>query len=286
MARKSNSLSAVYNATKDDGACLQKEFRIPIAAIKRDWAENIRPKDKDHIERWKHSMREGETIPSVLVEMRDGVPWVIEGFHRYDAKEELIEKEGFDDDTLLVKEWKGSEADRYVTMAASTTGLPLTFLQHAEVLARIKKAGDYTPEQLAARIGISRTAVNNKLLLAEASKEIKKLVEQDKVSGTTAVEAIIKHGNKALEHLKHMLKKAEGNGGVKVRGSGSKAFSQAKMRTVMELLSAGWDYEDFISNQDQYGDGEVDITITLDKQEVLDMVNIIEDYDEYKGDNK
>lgn len=286
MARKSNSLSAVYNATKDDGAVLQKEFRIPIAHIKCEWKENIRPKDKEHIERWKHSIRSGETIPSVLVEMRDGVPWVIEGFHRYTAKEELIEQEGFDDETLLVKEWKGSEADRYVTMAASTTGLPLTYLQHAEVLALIKKAGDYTPEQLAARIGVSRTAINNKLLLAEASKEIKELVEQEKVSGTVAVDAIIKHGDKALEHLKHMLKKAEDKGGVKVRGSGSKAFSQAKMCTIMELLSAGWDYEDFISNQDRLGDGEVDITITLDEQDALYLVSIIEDYDEYKGDNR
>lgn len=286
MARKSNALSAVYNANKDVGASLQKEFLIPISQIECDWDENIRERDDDHIERWKHSMREEEWIPSVLIEMREGVPHVIEGFHRYTAKEELVEQEGFENDLLLVKEWKGSAADRKVTMRASTSGLPLTYLQDAEVIADIKKDGDYTPEQLAARLGISRTAVNNKLLLAEAPEEIKELVKQDKVSGTTAVEAIIKHGNKALNHLKHMLKKSESKGGSKVRGSGPKAFSQAKLRTLAELMLVGFDYEEFISNQDEYGDGDVDVTLTLDKQDMLDAIEILEEYEEYKGDNK
>ena len=286
MARKSNALSSVYSANKDDGAVLQKEFLIPISAIKCDWKENIRKKNKEHIERWQHSMREGEFIPSVLVEMRDGVPWVIEGFHRYTAKELLIEKEGFEDDTLLVKEWKGSVADRKVTMRASTAGLPLTYLEDAEVIADIKKDGDYTPEQLAARLGVSRTAVNNKLLLAEAPKEIKKLVLEEKVSGTVAVEAIIKHGDKALNHLEHMLKKAENKGGNKVRGSGPKAFSAAKLRGIAELLLQGMDYEQFISDYDKLGDGQVDMNISLDKGDMYELVMALEDYDEYKGDNK
>lgn len=286
MARKSNSLSGVYNATKAAGASLQKEFLIPIASIKCDWDENIRELDQEHIERWQHSMREGEWIPSVLVEMRDGTPHVIEGFHRYTAKEQLIEQEGFEDDLLLVKEWKGSAADRKVTMRASTSGLPLTYLQDAEVVADIKADGDYTPEQLAKRLGVSRTAVNNKLLLAEAPKEIKKLVLDEKVSGTVAVEAIIKHGDKALNHLEHMLKKAENKGGNKVRGSGPKAFSAAKLRSIAELLLQGMDYEQFISDYDKLGDGQVEVELSLDKSEMYELVMILEDYDEYKGDNK
>ena len=286
MARKSNSLSGVYTATKDSGASLQKEFLIPISSIQCDWDENIRDLNQEHIERWQHSMREGEWIPSVLVEMREGVPHVIEGFHRYTAKEQLIEQEGFEDDLLLVKEWKGSAADRKVTMRASTSGLPLTYLQDAEVIAGIKKDGDYTPEQLAARLGISRTAVNNKLLLAEAPEEIKQLVKEEKVSGTVAVEAIIKHGDKALNHLQHMLKKTEAQGGNKVRGSGPKAFSAAKLRSIAELLLAGMDYEKFISDYDKLGDGQVDVELSLDKADMYELVMILEDYDEYKGDNK
>lgn len=285
MTRKSNSLSGVYNATKDDGASLQKEFLIPIASIQCNWDENIRELNQEHIERWQHSMREGEWIPSVLVEMRDGVPHVVEGFHRYTAKEQLVEQEGADD-LLLVKEWKGSAADRKVTMRASTSGLPLTYLQDAEVIADIKADGDYTPEQLAKRLGISRTAVNNKLLLAEAPEEIKQLVKDEKASGTVAVEAIIKHGDKALNHLQHMLNKTENKGGNKVRGSGPKAFSSAKLRSIAELLLAGMDYEAFISNYDELGDGDVEVELTLDKSDMYELVMILEDYDEYKGDNK
>lgn len=285
MARKSNSLSGVYNATKDTGATLQKEYLIPISSIVCNWDENIRDLNEDHIERWKHSMREGEWIPSVLIEMRDGVPHVIEGFHRYTSKEQLVEQEGHDD-LLLVKEWKGTAADRKVTMRASTSGLPLTYLQDAEVIADIKAEGDYTPESLAKRLGISRTAVNNKLLLAEAPEEIKELVRAEKVSGTVAVEAIIKHGDKALNHLQHMLKKTESKGGNKVRGSGPKAFSAAKLRSIAELLLAGMDYEKFISDYDQLGDGEVEVELSLDKADMYELVMILEDYDEYKGDNK
>ncbi|MFG1549467.1 hypothetical protein ABMA80_15710 [Halobacteriovorax sp. FRX-3] len=286
MGRTANSLSGVYNATKDEGACLQKEFRIPIAHVKCDWSENIRERDDEHIERWKHSMRNGEYIPSVLVEMREGVPWVIEGFHRYTSKEELIEQEGFEDETLLVKEWKGSVADRKVTMRASTSGLPLTFLQDAEVIAEIKNDGNYTPESLAKRLGISRTAVNNKLCLAEACEEIKQLVKDDVISGTTAVEAITQHGDKALAHLQHLIKKNENKGGsARVRGTGPKAFSQAKMRTVVELLLAGFDYEKFIENYNEIGDGDVDQEFTLDKKDMYDLVMILEEYAEFK-DNK
>lgn len=286
MARKSNSLNAVYTAAKDDGACLKKEFEIPISLIQCEWDENIRPKNDEHIERWKHTMRTGDYVPAVLVELRDGVPYVIEGFHRYTAKEQLVEQEGADD-LLLVKEWKGSEDEKLITMHASTSGLPLTYLEDAEVILRIKAAGDYTPESLGQRMGVSRTTINNKILLAEASEEIKQLVREEKVSATVAIEAIIKHGDKALNHLEHMLKKAEAKGKPsKVRGSGAKAFSQAKLRTIAELLLVGFDYEKFVENYDELGDGDVDQEITLDKADMYELVMLLEEYSEYKENNK
>jgi predicted DNA-binding protein (UPF0251 family) len=274
-----NSLSGVYNDTKDQGSKLQKTFLLPVSEVQCDWDENIRPLNEEHIDNWLNTLDQGDYVPAILVEMREGVPWVIEGFHRHTAVTQ------HDEDGLIeCKEWKGSEGEKLITMRASTSGLPLTFLEDAEVIADIKIAEDLSSEQLGKRLGISRTAVNNKLLIAEAEKGVKKLIREEKVSATTAIEVITKHGQKkALAQLKHLLERANRKGKAKVTAGsgGTKAFSAAKMRAVLELLAKGLDYEDFATNQDKLGDGDVDIELTLPKGEMVELMNIVEDYVEH-----
>lgn len=273
-----NSLSGVYNDTRDQGSKLLKSFLVPVAEVECEWDENIRERNDEHIESWLNTLEQGDYVPAILVEMRDGVPWVIEGFHRHTAVME------HDPDGLIeCKEWKGSQGDKLITMRASTTGLPLTFLQDAEVIASIKEEEDITSDQLAKRIGLSRTAVNNKLLVAEASDEVKAMIRDGKVSATTVVDVIIDVGHeKALAKLEHLLERAERKGKAKVTGPGGpKAFSSAKMRAALELVSTGLDYEQIALDKDELGDGDVDVTLTLDKADLFELINIIEDYVEH-----
>ena len=274
-----NSLHGVYTEQRENGAKLQKSFLIPVAEVQCDWNENIRPLNREHVDSWLHTLDEGDYVPAILVEMRDGVPWVIEGFHRHTAVTE------HDPDALIeCKEWKGSEGDKLITMRSSTTGLPLTFLQDAEVIAAIKEAEDLSSEQVAKRLGLSRTAVNNKMLVHEACDEIKQMITDGKVSATTVVEVITEVGQeKALAKIQHLLDRANRQGKAKVTAGsgGTKAFSAAKMRSVLELLSKGLDYEDFALNQDKLNDGDVDIELTLPKGEMVELMNIIEDYVEH-----
>lgn len=278
-----NSLSSVYSDQREAGAKLQKTFLIPIEAIQCDWDENIRPRNEEHIETWKDTMRKSDYVPPVLVEMRDGVPHVIEGFHRYTAKRELVVNEKHEDYLLLCAEWKGSLADKLITMRNSTHGLPLTYLEDAEVILEVKTAGGYTAEQLAQRLGISRTAVNDKVLVAEACDEIKDMIRDEQISATMARDFIVKHGVDALAHIKRALERANKKGKARVtaRVGGTKQFSAAKARAVLELLAAGLDYENFALNKDKLGDGDVDITLTLDKQLMEELVDILEDYVEH-----
>jgi len=275
-----NSLSGVYSDTKDQGSKLQKSFMIPVSEVECDWDENIRPLNQEHIDRWLSTLDSKDYVPAILVEMREGTPHVIEGFHRHTAVTQ------HDPDGLIeCKEWKGSEGDKLITMRASTTGLPLTFLEDAEVLQEIKDAEECTAEQLAKRLGVSRTAVNNKLLVAESDPKVKAYIADGAISATRAIEIIIEVGQKkAAKKIKVELDRANRKGKSKVTaGTGPKAFSVAKFRTVLELLSQGLDYEKFALNQDEL-DGEVDLTITLPKGEMSEFVNIIEDYLEHKGE--
>lgn len=277
-----NSLSSVYNDTREEGAKLQKTFFLPIHTVQCTWDENIRPRNDEHTDSWKNTFLKNDYIPPILVEMRNGEPHVIEGFHRHTAQFEL-DAEGKGNGLIECKEWKGSVGDKLITMRNSTTGLPLTFLEDAEVILRILKEEDLTAEKLASRIGVSRTAVNNKVLVAEAQDEIKELIREEKISATMAIDFIIKHGDKALNHIEHALDKANRKGAAKVtRGSsGPKAFSAAKLRNAVELLAKGLDTEEFVNNLDSYGDGDVDITLTLSKDEVVELVYTIDEYCEH-----
>ena len=279
---KARALSAVYSEQRDNGAKLQKTFLIPHGVLVCSWDENIRDLNEDHVLQWIHTIREGGYVPPVLVEMRGDDPHVIEGFHRWEAYDRILKEDDGFDSVVLCAEWKGDEGDKLVTMRNSAGGLPLSYLEDAEVILQIKKAKNYTPEQLGQHLGISRTAVNNKILLAEAPKAIKKLVLEEKISATAAIEHIIKHGKDALAHIKRALAKAADKGKPRAGGAGPKAFSNAKLRAIAELIAAGADFEQFVNDYDELGDGDVDVTLTLTKADMNELVNAIDDYCDFK----
>lgn len=287
MARTKNSLSSVYDERREDGAKLQKTFFLPLDAVECNWEDNIRPINEDHIKSWLHTMNTGGYVPPILVEMIDGTPFVVEGFHRHQAKHRHVAQGG--DNLIECKEWRGTDLERYITMRDSTHGLPLTFLQDAELIAQMKGLEeDTTIEALAQRLGLSRTAVSNKLNIAACPDELKKMIEDDVVSATTVIDVINEVGvDNALDKVKFLLDKANAKGKARVtsRTGGTKNFSAAKMRNVLELLHIGLDYAKFSENYDKVKDGEVKVELKLTKSEMFDVVSILEEFAEHHGLN-
>lgn len=273
-----NSLSGVYNANKEEGASRRSSFSLPIDVVKCDWTENIRPRDDEHVASWRNTIQQGDYVPAILVEMREGEPWVIEGFHRYDAHVE----EGTP--SIECKEWKGTDADKLITMRASTGGKPLTFLQDAEVILGIKEKTGLSPEKLGQRLGISRTAVNNKIAIAEAEDAIKTLIIEEKIAATEALKFIIEHGADALKHINHALDKAILKGAKKVtpRGAGTPTFSAAKFRNIAEITLLGVDDEDFVNVPALETEDDVELVLTLPKRDAIELLELLDEYNEFK----
>ncbi|AUR85201.1 hypothetical protein NVP1077O_37 [Vibrio phage 1.077.O._10N.261.45.A10] len=283
MAKTANSLSSVYADKKEQGAKLQKTFLIPLDVIVVDHEQNVRIElDMEHAMRFAHSYLEGKEVPPVYVKMVDGMPHLIEGYHRFTGLEEACKQDPELPALIECKEFKGDDCDRLIFMMDSSDGKPLTFLEKAEAMELLNSTYEMSAVEIGKRMGVSHTDVNNKLALAQSEQGIKDLVIEGKISATMAIEYLAKYGNDALERILFDLEKALNAGKTKVTassGSSTAAFSAAKARTALELLSQGLEYEGIVAKLNKLK-GQVDCTLTLDASDMKDLILIIEEYTE------
>lgn len=277
--RKANSLSKVYEEKREDGAKLQKTFLLPVDVLVVDHDENIRHElDMEHAMRFAHSYKEGKEVPPVYVKMVDGMPHLIEGYHRVTG---FMEAQKDDPDLMCIecKEFKGDDVERLLFMMDSSDGKPTTFLEKAEAMNKLNKDFNMNAAAIAKRQGVSHTDVQNKILLAESPEELKQMVIDGKVSATMAVEYITKHGKDALKRLEFDLERALNKGKTKVTAATGSAgpFSAAKARRIVELLSHGLQYEAIIPQRGEL-EGEVDVELTLDADDMFELIEGVEEY--------
>lgn len=270
------SLSSAYNRHRHAGAKLKKTFDMPLDVIVCDNGLNIRQLDEDHVTALAAAYQRGDEVPPIYVVMEDGFPLVVDGHHRYAA----AVKAGLS--VLECKEFKGGAVDRLVFQIQSAGGKALTFLEKALAMHKMMSSG-LTSDDIANRMGVSRTDVANKLLLAEADPEIHKLVEEGKLSATNAVDYLVQHGVDALARIQFDLEKVNKTGGTRITaGTTKKAFSTAKMRAVLELLAKGLEY----NARDLQGEGLHSMEIELTVEECKELITHVEDYCEHAGIEK
>lgn len=96
----------------------------------------------------------------------------------------------FDTMECFINPLSYSEKERTIGMLLENSGTPLTPLEHAEVIARLKKDG-MTAAQIAKAIpGLNTMQVSLRLTLASASDEEKDAIREGKISPTAAVKLI------------------------------------------------------------------------------------------------
>lgn len=275
-----NSLQNVYQNNRDKGAKLQKTFMIPIDCIVVEHEENVRLElDMEHAMRFAHSFLEGKEVPPVYVKMIDGLPHLIEGYHRVTGFIEA-QKQGLEDDCIECKEFKGDDVDRLMFMMDSSDGKPLSFIEKAEAYNKLNSEFGVNATDIAKRMGVSHTDVNNKLCLAQADENIKKEVIAGTISATMAIEYITKYGDDAYERILYDLSKAQSKGKTKVTAAssgGTGAFSAAKARTALEILSGTLNYEHIAPKLGTL-QGIVDVDISIEADDLKDLIEIIEEY--------
>ena len=174
---------------------------------------------------------------SGFVAKEDGVDVIyVTGGHRRHAAVHLAIEEGADIATVpvIVKPKGTSMEDLTVDLIVGNDGEPLSTYEQAVVCKRLVGFG-WDSKEIARRVGYaSAQYVDGLLSLAAASVAIRKMVMEEVVSATTAIDAIKKHGNKAQDVLLAAVVKS-GTGRVTAKHMPDAAFKKG-LRKQAELM--------------------------------------------------
>ncbi|WP_431509769.1 ParB/RepB/Spo0J family partition protein [Variovorax sp. DAIF25] len=116
---------------------------------------------------------------------------------------------------VLVSPAGTSMADITVGFVTKNSGRPLTPLEKSTVCKRLIGYG-LEEEQIAERLGFTRSYVASLLILAGASMAIKAMVASNEISASNAISAIRAHGAGAAAHLSGRIEEAKSKGKTKV----------------------------------------------------------------------
>lgn len=185
---------------------------VQLSAIKAKAGWNVRTQGEDleaHIEAIKESILGGSKLPPLQVYVEDGgkaqegVITIIDGHCRTEAYKRAV-KAGAEIEYVRVDEFEGNDADRVAFMFTSAQGRPLSQYEQALAFKRLR-GYNWTPDQIAQRIGKTRPYVDSMLLLANADSEVQELVKSGDVSPNAAVTVVRKSGGQAAKILKGKL---------------------------------------------------------------------------------
>lgn len=137
----------------------------------------------------------------VAAENGKNVIYIYDGHCRLEAVKRAI-KTGVEIETLpVVISPKGTSVeDLVVALAVSAGGKPLAPLEKGLVCKKLI-GFNWSAKEISKKLGITEGYVNELLDLVGAPAAVRNMVKDGKVSATTAMKAIKKHGNKAAETL-------------------------------------------------------------------------------------
>lgn len=157
------------------------------------------PEVQEHIRGLADSYKAGRYVPPIVVQVRDGVPYVRDGMHRRRALM-LAMSEGADIKRVQVLEHRGDEAQQTLLLATSNDGRPLSPMERAMIYDRLKKWG-WTQQEIATSVRRTPSHVSHTLALLELPIELKRMVQRGEIAATQAAELFRQHGNDAVSMI-------------------------------------------------------------------------------------
>lgn len=230
-------------------------WKVPPSSLHRHPGFNVRTKGKayeDRVRELADSMKANgyyaDKPMAGYVANVDGEDVIIvtDGHTRLDAVELAISEGAQIEVVPVVTKPAGtSMEDLTIALVTSNNGNPLKPYEVAQVCKRLV---DYGMDEatIAHRLGFTPTYVQNLLTLMGAPSAVRKMVEQDKVSATLAVETLRKHGREAQEILRQAAQQATDSGGSRVT---AKQVTKVREKTNGQVIklpkptlvkSAGW----------------------------------------------
>lgn len=215
----------VKAAMRDAGASSRDLWFVERSKIKVIPNFNTRIRNdalKAHVRQLADSMKSEGYYPDkplagyVAKEGDEQVIYVTDGHCRLEARD-LAVSEGAEIEKLpvVISAHGTSVEDLTVALVRSNSGMPLQPYELAIVCKRLSRS-NWDADEIATRLGFTRTYVDNLLLLIGSPMAIRQLVMEGKVSASTAIDAIRQFGDKAAERLQQALDKVQAEGGDKV----------------------------------------------------------------------
>ncbi|RKP46664.1 ParB/RepB/Spo0J family partition protein [Pararobbsia silviterrae] len=215
-------------------------WAVPPDEIHYDARDNIRPLDKDRVRHVANLIKangfDRKSPLGCIVKKIGGedLIFVYAGQHRYHAVLLAI-KEGAEIDRvpIVIDDAKTvNRANMIVAGVVDNDSEKLSPLDLALAIVELR-ALDVDDSTIRERLNITDQTVRDVLLLADAPKEIHKLVRDKTIAGTLAIEEIRKHGpEKACDRLVAAASKAKAEGKAKVT---KKALPKPASATITPL---------------------------------------------------
>jgi len=155
---------------------------------------NVRDMDsvetKAHIRSMADAIIAGGTasFPPITVGQIDGKIYVYAGYCRRRAFL-LAKQEGAPIKGILAVANTQTDEERTVDLLTSNNGLALTPMEKAQAVKRLVMFS-WTPTEIAHRLGVSLSSINNLICLFNSPKEVQKMVSDGEVSATTAISVV------------------------------------------------------------------------------------------------
>lgn len=185
---------------------------------------------------------QGGQLPPLEVRPRaEGGVYVVDGHRRRRAylkaeADGASVRDGNGELWISVVAFTGNDAERVARVITSQEGRKLSPLELAEGYKRLA-AFNWTPEQIAQKVGKTRQHVDQMLTLANANTDVQQLVAAGSVAAATAVGVVREHGDNAGNVLSNELDKAKANGKNKVTQGTMKPWSPPA-KASMALIEA------------------------------------------------
>lgn len=157
------------------------------------------PEVQEHIRGLADSYKAGRYVPPIVVQVRDGVPYIRDGMHRRRGLMLAI-SEGAEIRRVQVLEHRGDEAQQTLLLATSNDGRPLSPMERAVIYDRLEKWG-WTHQEIATSVRRTDKHVAQTLALLEMPIELKRMVQRNEIAATQAAELYRQHGDDALDMI-------------------------------------------------------------------------------------
>ncbi len=206
------SLKAMAES-KVDGIQKATFFKIDpdLVEFEPGWNDRDEGPELDaHIAQLEAAMAAGAVVPPIDVQVVDGRVIVRDGHCRTRAARNL--KARGVTYVLEARQLRGNDVDmRYHKLGTGTGSKPLSPLEAGREYLRLMNMGE-TVAGMAARIGVSRTTIENGLKLAELPAATQALVKAGSVAPHAALKATKEHGKEAPGKLAAAVAKASAQG--------------------------------------------------------------------------